>query len=140
MKTATINELARTDDGRVFGLTFEVCTNKETIRNYFGFDDDEAASAAEDAMIRAILDAGFDCTTESNFHRWRGFFRGPAPVRFLLWEAELENVADDGEPEEWEVSKWLYIWGSGAGATDVPPDVIAKAEKLRDDIEAAATA
>lgn len=150
--TVTITEIARTES-TAYGVSFIVCTNHETNRDTLGLDvepadellADGAIDAAEDAAILAIADAGFDWRTESNFHKWHGGpYRG---MVHLCWHVadviEAEGFDDDEqdliEPEDTR-GDWEHAWTTGAGATAVPPEIVAKAEAIQDAAVVAAQA
>lgn len=74
--TVEIAEITRTET-TAYGISFVVCTNKETNRDTLGLGleptdevmEEAAIDAAENAAIEAIQAAGCDCLTESFFAR-----------------------------------------------------------------------
>lgn len=130
-----ITEVGR-DEAKVYGVAYVVCSNAEVLRLALEAVDDDAAMEAARAACESILQSGYDYERESSFAAYNGGPRvGVIEALWYVADIEIEEY-DDGDTEE-VLGEWRLTWQRGAGATVIPPDLIAKVDEVT---EAAAAA
>lgn len=120
---ARITEVARLD-GMAYGVYFVVCGNGEVAGEKLGVEDREKALRMMTYAALEVGDSGYDFERCGDFRAYNG-----GPRRDLVEAIYCVADLDDDETPEADLD-WRETWQRGAGATEIPSEVSAIAEKV----------